>query len=311
MLEGPPCLIGAVDIGGTHVSTSLVEVADGQLRIVGSARTSIDSQAPAAELIAAMANEARRMDEPAVAGWAFAVPGPFDYARGIARFEHVGKFDALCHVNVRGALSAALARPGSDLTFVHDAEAFLLGEWIAGGVVGVRRCVGITLGTGVGSAFLADGRVIREGDDVPPDGSVHHLDISGVPLEDLVSRRAIMAAYGTGQGDQLDVAGIAGRARRGDARAQVVFRDALCALGAVLAPWIDFFAADAVVVGGSIARSWDLVLPALRSGLGPALTDLPVLQSSLFEEAALLGAAFQAPKPGRLPKVDGGVTTCT
>ena len=41
--------------------------------------------------------------------------------------------------------------------FVNDAEAFGLGEWRAGAARGRRRAVAITLGTGVGSVFVADG----------------------------------------------------------------------------------------------------------------------------------------------------------
>lgn len=39
----------------------------------------------------------------------------------------------------------------------------LQSEWTAGAAQGHHRAVGVTLGTGVGSAFLADGRLCREG----------------------------------------------------------------------------------------------------------------------------------------------------
>jgi glucokinase len=76
---------------------------------------------------------------------------------------------------------------------VHDTEAFLRGEWISGAAVGTERCAALTIGSGIGSAFLAQGREMREGPGLPPDRRIHRLHIDGAPLEHTVSRRAIRA----------------------------------------------------------------------------------------------------------------------
>ena len=47
--------------------------------------------------------------------------------------------------------------------FVNDAQAALLGEVHCGAAVGVSRVMGLTLGTGVGSAFVVDGRIVTTG----------------------------------------------------------------------------------------------------------------------------------------------------
>jgi glucokinase len=89
-----------------------------------------------------------------------------------------------------------------------------------------------------------------------------------------------------------DVREIAARAAQGDAVAAEVFRYAFDALGRALAPWAGRFGAGAVVVGGSMARSWDLVAPALAGGLaaagGPAVGVLPARRP---DHAPLIGAA--------------------
>jgi glucokinase len=46
---------------------------------------------------------------------------------------------------------------------VNDAAAFGLGEWVAGAATGAGRAVAITLGTGVGSAFVDNGSVAHRG----------------------------------------------------------------------------------------------------------------------------------------------------
>jgi glucokinase len=70
-----------------------------------------------------------------------------------------------------------------------------LGEWVAGAARGYARVVAITLGTGVGSAFLDAGTVVSSGPTVPPNGDVYRLFINGCPLEQAVSNRAIVASY--------------------------------------------------------------------------------------------------------------------
>jgi glucokinase len=126
---------------------------------------------------------------------------------------------------------------------------------------------------------------------------VHRLTVHGRPLEDTVSRRGIRRHYARlspGAGQLLpDVRELAARATAGDAAAVSAFRYAFEALGLALAPWIDRFDATAVVVGGSMARSWDLIHPALTAGLASAggPDDVPVRPARNPEEAPLTGAA--------------------
>ena len=75
--------------------------------------------------------------------------------------------------------------------------------------------------------------------------------------------------------------------------ARAVLADALRALGAALAPCLRGFEADVVVVGGSMARSWDLFDGWFRDGLGGA-TDAVIRLAADPERAALLGAARYA-----------------
>jgi glucokinase len=281
-----------LEIGGTHVTAALVDPVGP--RVSRRIRRSLDARGNAEHILGAVVRCAGELQVPAGEVWGAAVPGPFEYDKGIARYEGVGKFDDLYGVDVRSVLLDGVWPRPADVVFLNDAHAFLLGEWSAGAAAGHRRCVGITLGTGVGSAFLADGDVRREGAGVPPEGRIDLLRWAGAPLEDSVSRRAILARYGD---HEVDVRDIAGRARAGERRARQVLDEALAALGTVLAPRIRDFGASAVVVGGSMARSWDLVGPALRTGLG----DTPVRPRAgrLGADAALVGAAEYVDAAGR------------
>ncbi|MEV0112488.1 ROK family protein [Streptomyces sp. NPDC050844] len=277
-------MTAVLEIGGTHVTAAVVEP-DGA-RVNRRAGRPLDPRGSAEDILGAVVRCAGELRAPAGLVWGVAVPGPFDHEKGIARFRGVGKFDDLYGIDVRSVLLDGVWPRPADVVFLNDAHAFLLGEWRAGAARGERRCAGITLGTGVGSAFIVDGEIRRDGPGVPPQGRVDLLKWAGVPLEDTVSRRAVLARYGDPDADVRDVAA---RARDGDRRARRVLDEALTALGAVLAPCLRDFRASALVVGGSMAQSWDLVRPSLRSGLGD--TPVRVRRGLLGGDAALVGAA--------------------
>ena len=291
-------MIPVLEIGGTHVTAALVDPRDG--RVTSRTRKSLDADGDAETILGTVRRCADGLPVPPGARWGVAVPGPFDYAKGVALFRGVGKFDALYGMDVRAALLHGLRHRPGDIVFLNDAHAFLTGEWSAGTIHGHRRAVGITLGTGVGSAFLADGRIRDHGPGIPPEGRMDLTEIAGRPLEDTVSRRAILARYGD---PATDVHDIAGRARAGEERARRVLDDVFTALGVVLGPRLTDFAATALVVGGSMARSWDLVAPALSAGLvtgGWPPGDLRLRAMRLAGsagDAALVGAARAAVTP--------------
>lgn len=259
-----------VELGGTHLSAALVSVPDAQL-VGPPIRAAIDAHAPARHVLDTIARTAARLSPPRGAVvWAAAVPGPFDYLDGIARYQGVGKFDALNGVDVGAELARRVPASAGCWRFCNDADAFGAGCAVGGPLSGARRAVALTLGTGIGSAFLADGIPVHDGAGVPAGGEVHTLWIDGAPLEDRVSGRAVRAAYARAHdidpADAPEVAAIAALARLGDPTAREVLREAFEALGAALAgPLADFGATD-VAIGGSIVGSWDLVEPALARG---------------------------------------------
>jgi predicted NBD/HSP70 family sugar kinase len=285
--------VPVLEVGGTHVSAALIDTGEWAIVPGTLTRHSLDSELSAQALLSAFVRAASTLATPPGAYWGVAMPGPFDYARGIALFEDVGKFDSLRGVDVGAALCRGITPSPASVSFLNDAEAFLLGEWLHGAATGYRRCAAVTLGTGVGSAFLADGEIVGSGPDVPPHGRAHRLYIDGRPLEDFVSRRAIRAAYREATHDRsADVHDIADRARGGDPAAYAVIDAAMRRLGTALAPWLARFGAEVVVIGGSMSASWDLFGPPFTAQLRTHVDVVVVAQDR--EHAPLLGAARHA-----------------
>lgn len=315
-MSGTTPIAPVLEIGGTHVTAALVDLADRAVLPGSTRRRPLDSEGTAEQTVQAILRCGAGLPAQAGAPWGVALPGPFDYEGGIALYAGVGKFDALYGVDLRAALVEGLPREPGSVSFLNDADAFVLGEWLSGAAADSRRCAGITLGTGVGSAFLADGVLCEEGPGVPPQGRVDLLEIAGHPLEELVSRRAIRAAYrhrtgadgtepggGGGAAGTPDVAEIAARAGDGDLLAQSVLRTAFEALGETLGPLLRDFGATVLVVGGSMTGSWELIGPMLRDGLmrtgGTQWARLDVRVAAKPDHAALIGAAWHAQSAAR------------
>lgn len=294
-------IVPVLEIGGTHLTAALVESGTWAIDRSSLARVDLQAQGTAESLIEAIGAAADALTAAPGATWSVAIPGPFDYAAGIGRFEHVGKFDSLNGVHVRNALMDRIRpRPGV-IHFLNDADAFGMGEYALGAARGHERALCITLGTGVGSTFLNHGEPVSAGPTVSPDGSIHHETYRGSPLEHTVSRRAIRAAYaaaaGFDPGTGPDVHTIAALSRAGDDTARRVLDTAFSALGETLAVVLQRFDARILVIGGSMAQSWDLVEPAIRAGMtfeNQLLADCRIEQAILPDDAALVGAAYWA-----------------
>jgi glucokinase len=281
----------AYDVGGSHATAALADSATLQLTAIHSC--SLDSSGPAAAVLDALAAVGRQAiaakHEANMLGIGMAMPGPFDYEQGICYIRGLTKYDQLYGVNFRQEVAARFRGITPEaVRFVNDARASLLGEIHRGAAVGARRVIGLTLGTGIGSAFAVDGRIIESGAGVPPGGYIYCLPWREGTIEDVVSSRGLQRRYRQATGETLDIREIATRATH-DPVAQQVMQDFGRALGEILQPLVEGFAPDVVVLGGGIAKSAALFVPATRSVLAPTKARLAV--SSLFELAAIVGAA--------------------
>jgi glucokinase len=147
--------------------------------------------------------------------------------------------------------------------------------------------IGLTLGTGLGSGFVADGRIVNGGAEVPPDGEIWNLPYLEGVAEDYVSGRAIGRTYARATGQTLSASQIAQRAEAGDHAARHAFEELAVHLARILEPHVARFRPACVVVGGKIAHAW----PAFGPRLAAALSPVECQPSARFEDATLLGAA--------------------
>jgi glucokinase len=280
-----PCVL-VYDVGGSHISAAVCRREGYRLGTVE--RANLPEEQTSAAFIDVLHSLGMKAGERAggIEGAEFAMPGPFDYEKGISWMEH--KMQYLCGVNVSEALAARFGWRPEQVRFLNDAAAYLLGEVGAGAARGIKRVVCFTLGTGVGSGFAVDGRVVTEGKGVPPGGEIWNVPYEGGIVEDKISTRAIKAAYATRKGQEREVASIAHYAIGGDPDAVAVFQEFGKALGIAINRLLGEFAPDVVVLGGGISRSAALFLDAVKAELKD--TRIEVRVAELGDNAPLAGA---------------------
>jgi glucokinase len=255
-------VIAAFDIGGSHISCGYFDVAT--LRLLGEAEGTVPSipidDANSLRMLIELGEQAKALYGSSLHGLCLSIPGPFDYTRGVSQMRH--KLVSWHGVDLRRLLSAASGVSDREIAFVNDADAFLLGALFMSSI-STGRSVGITLGTGIGSAFAVGSAILSSGDGVPEGGEVWNLPYGRGMVEDAISTRRLEVDYVHRTGLRRSVKSIAEAAHAGEIEALAVFKDFGRELGEVLERIAGAFDPERILLGGGISAAEDLFLPSV------------------------------------------------
>lgn len=272
-----------VDIGGSHITAAYVNPST--LKVISESlkRERVPAQDTAAVIFDAWVKGLKPLVDGLPAEHikiGVAMPGPFDYENGIALFKGVKKYDSLYGLDVGKILSESLHVERKSIIFINDAVAFLRGEMAAGAAAGVERAIGITLGTGLGSASNCSGTVIDVNRAALPFLEQH--------AEEYLSTRWFLGRYEALTGlniknveELIDTAEPALKNR--------IFDEFATNLANFLNDFIADENPDVLVIGGNIARAWDHFMPRLEQKI--VNKNVRITQTEMWEDAALAGAA--------------------
>ena len=147
-----------IDLGGTTMSAGLVNE---DYEIVGKITWATRLPRPAEDLEKAMADLCREVakqngvDFSEVRYVGIGTPGSVNFTTGFVGYNtNFNYYDW----NLGTDLEALL---GCKVYVENDANAAAFGEYIAGGAKGYKDAVVITLGTGIGSGIILDGKILR------------------------------------------------------------------------------------------------------------------------------------------------------
>lgn len=215
------------------------------------------------------------------------------------------------------------ARLGVPVTLVNDAQAGLLGEWVAGAAEGDDFVLGVWLGTGVGGGLVLDGRSYEGAGG--GSGELGHLVVRPDGARCGCGRRGCLEAY-AGRRMMTESAGhlaAAGRSTRlfeiqqakgkakatsgvwaaaldeGDEVATELVAEAVAALGLAVASSLNLLDLDRVVLGGGMADKLGRglaarIATAARPHAVRPIADDRIVVAGLGDDSGLVGAAHVA-----------------
>ena len=285
------------DIGGSHISCAAVDLETGHVLSHSLSGRSVNNQASADEIISvwsdALAVSISKVPAEQVKGIGFAMPGPFDYVKGISYIKGVAKYESLYGLNITDAIAAKL-NVGDDFLFryMNDVSAFAVGEAWGGSAIEYKKSLAITFGTGFGSAFIEDGIPVVDGPLVPRIGCFYHLPYRDGIADDYFSTRGLLGRYKKATGKELHGVKELAALAPADKVVSDLFTDFGTNAALFLAPWLKKFDAEIMVLGGNISNAYDLFGKVLKETLENEKCNCKVVLSVLKEDAALIGSAY-------------------
>ena len=208
--------------------------------------------------------------------------------------------------------------PGIPVYVTNDANAATIGEMVYGNAKGMKDFIMVTLGTGVGSGFVANGEMIYGHDGFA--GEFGHVIVERGGRECGCGRKGCLEAYASAIGikrtafelmatmndpsplrdipfSALDSAMLSQAAAKGDPIALEAFRLTGQRLGYALADAVTITSPQAIFLFGGLAKAGDLLLDHIRYYMEENMlfafrNKVKIMPSGLQDKnAAILGAS--------------------
>jgi glucokinase len=310
-------LVLGVDIGGTKVAAALVDSSGASRK---SARTRMITQRSAAEgmraVFEAIDSILNSREGQAASAIGVSVPGWVDSRRGVL----VGATNIPCWKDFPLAREIE-RRYRLPVRIANDANVAALAEARWGAGAPYRNIFYATLGTGIGTGMVLDGKLFEGRTGAAGEGGHNTIDIHG-PLCGC-GKRGCIEAYASGTGiarearERIAEKGAAGSrllkfaggniasitseqvsavARAGDKFARSILEDVADHLAIWIGNMIDLLDPDVVIIGGGVGRLMISFHERMRKQLetwaiNPGGRQVPIVEAHFGSESALVGAA--------------------
>lgn len=306
-----------VDLGGTNVRAAVI---DRSGKIIGEGRADSKAQEGLSFTIeqiieavrTALAASSVPIDD--IAGVGIGVPGTHKSEEGIVVWSPNFK-----DWNDVQLLAPIVERLGVPAYMGNDANVAAFGEYTFGAGRGAKVMVMFTIGTGIGSGLVMNGRSYLGVTETAPEMG-HHIILADGPrcgcgrygcVESLCRRDAIIdraarKAHAGRHTSLIEKSGhdlryitpkmISEAAAEGDAISIETYEEVGYYMGIAVANAINILNPDKIVIGGGIALAGDVLFEPIRktvevNALYPALQACQILSAELGDDAGVLGGA--------------------
>ncbi len=307
-----------VDLGGTNIATGVI---DENNKIIGRGKVKTNAPRPAEEIFDSIKESVEMALKDAgisiddVKSIGIGTPGSVNKDTGAIEFSNNLKFH---NVPAKQMLEERLNKP---VFLENDANAAALGEAVAGCGNGVKDFVAITLGTGVGSGIIINGKIYRGSNYCGGEMGHMVINVDGIPCncgrkgcwEKYASATALVSQaveamegnkdsllWKTCDGDlnKVDGKSIFEALDLGDEIAKNVVDRYLYYVSVGLANVINALQPESVCIGGGISGQGEKILKPIRDMVKAerysvyAEKQASILPAQLGNDAGIIGAAL-------------------
>ncbi|MGE5206198.1 MAG: ROK family protein [Chlamydiota bacterium] len=313
-------LVIGVDIGGTKIAAGVVDASGNILQQIRTPMTASGKAAAGlAAVISAIESLGKKLDvsvpfSKTISGIGICAPGPLDPKAGVV----INPPNLPCWRNYPLAAEVAKAL-GVPVKLDNDANAAALAEARWGAGRGHRNVFYATLGTGIGTGIVFDGRIYHGRTGAAAEGGHVSIDYRGprcgcgkpgcieaLAAGPAIARRARARLAGGARSAILELAGgtleavtseMVGEAfRAGDTLAREVLLETVNLLALWLGNMVDLLEPDVMVIGGGVAVLLSPLFDEIRKRL-PACCinsrcgEIPLVMARYGADSGIAGGA--------------------
>lgn len=306
-----------IDIGGTNIACGIV---DDDCRIIARSKVKTNSPRPYSEILEDIKQSVRMACAEAGISPSGAecvgigCPGTCNHDSGVVEYSNNLGF---VNVPLRGDMESEF---GIKVYLDNDANAAAFGEYCAGSAKGSRNAVVITLGTGVGSGIIIDGKLYSGSNFAG--GEIGHTVIVADGLPCTCGRKGCFEAYSsatglvrmTAEAAELNPSSLVAELirrdgkvsartaylamKQGDPTGFAVTEQYVKYLACGITNTINIFQPDILCIGGGVCNEGDTLLLPLRARVAEQIysrnsaKNTEIVICSLGNDAGIIGAAM-------------------
>lgn len=296
-----------IDLGGTIIKIGLVSNG----KVLSSANLPADSRNGITSRLTAIEETIRNLvgDKP-IDGIALAFPGVVNFARKRAAATNA-KYDDAPEIDLE---SWAKEKFGVPFAMDNDSRMAMIGEWRYGVGKGYDNMVMMTIGTGIGTGTVVDGRPLY-GSNFSAGAQGGHIIIDYKGRTCTCGNRGCVEAHASSfflpeiitEDERLsptfrqdpanrDFKTLFDKYRAYDPDARMVVEGCMDVWAAGIVNYIHAYSPGIVVIGGGIMKSADIILPYVRAKV-ESLAWQPMVQAKIVatqlgDSAALVAADY-------------------